>query len=77
MVWSLSAADTWVHSLKLPIRWVIDIEALHVLTADHISVQQIVILVSDPGQNFVIEPADGQVAMEIGTGALYPLGDPW
>ena len=51
----------------------IDVKAFHVLAAQHIGAQQIVILIGDAGQQFVIKTAYHHVALQVGAGGVHLL----
>ena len=51
----------------------IDVKAFHVLAAQHIGAQQIVILIGDAGQQFVIKAAYHHVALQVGAGGVHLL----
>ena len=53
---------------------VVDIESLHVFTADHAGAQQIVVLVGDTAEDLVVEAANHHVALQIGAGRVHLLG---
>ncbi|SLX47195.1 Uncharacterised protein [Klebsiella quasipneumoniae] len=51
----------------------IDVKAFHVLAAQHIGAQQIVILIGDAGQQFVIKATHHHVALQVGAGRVHLL----